>query len=226
MRGLTVATAPRPAEDIVPGWEPDPHLQSDERFTFGAGSTAVTVNLPILGIDYFWSELLPRVEEWVMALYRGQALVYMQKAAADPIGFMLDVVHDIIRRPKNDRLKVSFYEFAAYTFSTDVQLRPQFMATLPGNQLQDAVKALVEINRANFTEWSAGMPPLLKQHLTLIYLTATESIQSLNLMLIQSMQQMQTALEEHRRLSGGADATGTDAPGQLSEARPALSSPS
>lgn len=220
MRGVAVATAPRPAEDIVPGWESDPHLLSDQHFTFGAGDKIVTVTLPILGIDYFWSHLLPQFEEWVLGLYRGQGLLYMQQASANPLDFIHQVIAALIRRPKNDRLKVSLYEFAAYTFSTDAELRPEFIAALPGNQLQQAVKALVEINRRNFTELWAELPQRLKQHLTLIYVTSIESIQNTNLALIQSMQRMQMALENTRLSSGGAADTGITEPGLLSEETP------
>lgn len=227
MGGLTLVTAPRPAEDIVPGWEPDPPLLSDLRTQLGSGQQLVNVTLPILGVDWYWSELLPRLEEWVFGLYRGQGLVYLQQAASDPIGFIMHVVSVLLKRPRNDRLKVSLYDFFAETFGAECRLaetnapfvlRSQWVAVLPGDQIIKAVKALVETNHANFTEWWAEMPPTLKQHLTLIYLTGTETMQSVNLMLIRSMQEMSAAVQSGHPLSGGAGVTGTEEPWPLPEA--------
>lgn len=225
--------AHRPSEDVVEGWEPDPPLLSDNKARLGASDSLVEVTLPILGIDWFWAEFLPRLEEWVTALYRGKALEALQRAASDPIGFIIGMIEQIIRRPKNDKIKVSFYQFFAETFGAECKLvkddspftlRSQWVAVLPGNQIQDAVKRLVETNRLNFTELLDGMPTQLRYLITSIRTASMLSIEKLNEQLLQSIFAMTAEASAALHSSGGADDTGTAGSGVSPEERPLLTS--
>lgn len=209
---------PKPAERAVPGWESDPPLLSDQTYTLGAGDETLTVTLPILSGDYYWSYLLPRVEEWATGIFDGDALAQLQAAAVNPLAFLYDLFRRLQRRPNADALKVSFYEACAYTLSNEAAtVTPRFFAKCPPNQQLGVIRQVVAINHANFTEWLGGLPiPLLNV------------ISLSRLMIIQSMQILSAQLTGHileqrdLLLSGGAESTGTpdssDSPAESSTA--------
>lgn len=205
------------AEAEVPGWQADPPLLSDKDFTFAEETEkATTVRLKILGLEYYWSDLLPKIEEWATALYQGQTLAALMASQPDPVGFIIQMAVQILRRPKNDRLKISFYEFFAYTFSTqDVELRPQFVAVLPPDELIAAIRKLVETNRRNFTKLWAEMPTPLKYQASLLYLTSIEALAIVRESLSQRMLSIARGIESDLHSSGGAVDTGTDGSGAL-----------
>lgn len=227
LTNTVLALMRRPAEETVPGWEPDPPLPSDNQTQLGAGAQLVDVVLPILGVDWFFTELLPRVEEWAGALYRGRALELMRQAAADPIGFTLGMIATILRRPKNDRVKVSFYTFFAETFGayctlasdgSAFELRSQWVAILPGNQIQNAVDKLVETNRRNFTEWWDGLPTTLRYLITSMRTATMLSIEKLSGQLSRSIYEMMQETSVEHLLNGGHAGTGTAGSGAWPEA--------
>lgn len=200
-----------PAEELVPGWMPRPALLSDKDCTFGAGDEIYTVKLKILGMEYYVSEFLPWFEETATALYGAQTMAALMESITDPIGFILDVIREVAKRPQGDRLKVSFYEFAAQTFSNKhVTLEPEFLAICPPDQLQSGVKQLVAINRANFTNLWAEMPTLPKLQLTLLYQSFIEAVvktrENLSLYISRVAMELQEALQSN----GGLANIGTD----------------
>lgn len=200
------ATSPKKAEQVVPGWEPEPPLLSDRQFTFGAGDRQLDVFLKILPGDWYITEFLPRLEEWCTALYQDKTLDMFKLSQSDPVGFMLDVFGKIIRRPKNDRTKISFYEFAAETFSTEATaISARFFAVCPPDQQIGSIRRLVETNAANFHRLWAELPMLARQQLTLLYLTSIESIQKLNQSVISAISQMIMASPSSPTSGGHAD---------------------
>lgn len=214
---MQAAAAPKPAEEEVPGWKPMPALLSDEQFTFGAGDQTVDVRLKILGGDWYVSELMPALEEWVTALYGSQALEMFKLAENDPIGFILNICRTIIRRPKADRLKVSFYQFCSATFSTpQAEVPAEFFAICPPDQQIGAIRKLVAINRQNFTMAWADAPLLLRHEITLLYLTAIQSIQRVRETLTSAMSSMARGIQRFLS-SGGANAIGPDESSALPE---------
>jgi hypothetical protein len=205
------------AEMEVPGWQADPPLLSDKDFTFAEETDqAKTVRLKILGLEYYWSDLLPRIEEWTTALYQGQTLSALMASQPDPVGFILDVCQQILRRPKNDRLKISFYQFFAFTFSTqEVELRPQWVAVLPPDELMAAIRKLVDTNRRNFTRLWAEMPTPLKYQLSLLNLTCIEALAIVRGSLSQRMLSIARGIQSDLDSNGGQESTGTDGSGAL-----------
>ncbi|MEZ0371705.1 MAG: hypothetical protein ACAI44_21615 [Candidatus Sericytochromatia bacterium] len=208
---LEAAASPKAAEEIVPGWQPFPALLSDKDFTFAEGTDqARTVRLKILGGDFYWSELLPAVNEWAAALYKGKALELMQAAQADPVGFILEMFSSIVKRPDGDRTKISFYQFAAETFSTEaVRIEPEFFAICPPDEQMGAVRRLVDVNHRNFTRWWGELPGLLRLELSSLYLNLIRSIQSVNESVITRMQLMTLEIQSTLLESGGLPDTGT-----------------
>lgn len=191
---------------------------SDEEYTFGAGSNTKTVKLKILGGDYYVSTLFPKLEEWATALYRGQALDMFKLAENDPINFMFDVVRTILKRPGHDRIKISFYETCAVTFSTPEQeITAQFFAVCPPDQQFGSIRKLVATNRGNFTGAWAEMPLLLRHELTLLYMTGIQSIQKLREALTSAMSSMTTEIQQSL-LSGGVENIGREESSVLPEA--------
>ena len=220
---LAAASTAKPAEDLVPEWKPFPALLTDDEFTFAAGtSQACTVKLKKLGGDFYWSYLLPALNEWAGALYGGRALELMQAAQGDPVGFMLDIFQILVNRPPNDRTKVSFYQFAASTFSTPDQLiEPEFYAICPPDEQMGAILKLVASNRANFTGWWGGLPGLLRLELTSLYFNSIRCIQTLNESVITAMQLKTMELQSILLTSGGVPDTGDGESGPLPEESPA-----
>lgn len=208
---LSKALAPKPADEVVEGWEPAPPLLSDKDYTFGAGINTVTVKLKILGGDWYLSEFLPRFGEWVTALYRGRAVEALQASQLKPVTFILDVIRQILNRPKNDRLKVSFYEFAGETFSNpDAIVTSQFFAVCPPDQQMGSIMRLVATNRANFHGLWAEMPTLLKYQASLLYFSLLELIQNANANVISYMSSMSMETQKSHS-NGGLQNTGPDA---------------
>lgn len=207
---LQHAGQPKAAEQIVEDWEAWPALLSDRDFTFAQGTDqARTVRLKILGGDYYWSLLLPNVNEWAKALYGDNAVQLLQDAQANPIGFMLEMFQRLVDRPHNDRLKVSFYQFAAATFSTpDQVIAPEFFAICPPDEQMGSIMKLVETNRANFMRWWAGLPGLLALQLSSLYLTAIQAIQLLNESVTSYMLRTAQGIKSTLLSNGGPPDTG------------------
>lgn len=218
--------AHRPAEDIVPDWEPEPPLASDQTFTFGAGAETVTVHLPILGGDYYWSILLPRLQEWVSALYRGQALTLLAQASVSPLPFILDVVGQLIKRPGADRLKISFYETAAATFSRpETPITARFFAKCPPDQQLASIRKLVAINQANFTNLWAEMPTTLRYLIISMRTASMLSIEQLSEKVSSYIYATMKESSDTLHLNGGAPDTGSAGSGASPEEKPTLTSP-
>lgn len=212
--------APRAERDA--GWDSEPPLLSDETYALGAGSQIQTVYLPILGGDYYCSYLLPRVEEWSVGLFGGDALSRLQQAAVDPLGYLLELFHALVRLPGGSALKVSFYEACAYTLSSEhVTVDPKFFAKCPPNQQIGVLRQVVAINHANFTDFVADLPLPVRQQISLFRLLSIQSMQILSEQLTGLIQQ-QTA----RLMSGGLESIGTADGGSLPEEKPATSTPS
>lgn len=207
----------RPAEMEVLEWEPLPALESDNTFTFGAGKRLVTVNLKILPGEYYVVKLLPWLQEWTAAVYRDESLSVLKNSAQNPIQFILGLVKNILARPNNDRVKISFYQAAAETFSTpDAIITPEFYAICPPDQQYGAIRKLVETNHGNFTAFWGDAPLLLKRELSLLYMTIIKSIQKLNASVIHTIEQMTMGITS-QHLSGGLPDTGADGSGDLQE---------
>lgn len=221
---LANASKPQPAEDLVPEWAPFPALLSDEEFTFAKGtSQAVKIRLKKLGGDYYWSHLLPALNEWAGALYGSRAIELMQAAQGDPVGFIQEIFQILINRPPNDRTKVSFYQFAASTFSTPDQLiEPEFYAICPPDEQMGSILKLVAANRANFTGWWGGLPGLLRLEATSLYLNSIRCIQVLNESVITAMQLKTMELQKALLSNGGVPDTGAEEFGPLPAENPAL----
>lgn len=216
MGGIKQASERKRAEEPVPEWDSEPPLLSDNEFKFGAGQFTKTVQLKILGGDYYWSYLLPRLEEWVTGLYQGRALELLRDAEQNPIGFMLDVFRSLVKRPGTDRLKISFYEACAHTFSTpEVEITPQFFAKCPPDQQLGSIMRLVETNHVNFTGLWAELPIQLKNEMSLLYLTLIQSISRLNHNVISAMNLTVLEIQSALATNGGAADTGTVDSGPL-----------
>lgn len=199
------------AERDVPGWESKPPLRSEMDFTLGAGTQIVNGKVPILGGDHYWSILLPAVEEWSAGLYRGQALLRLQQAAADPLAYVMELFEVLVRRSGADALKRSFYETASFLLSSPgAEVDPDFFSICPPNQQMAVIRQVVEINRANFIEWWEGMPIPLKRLIFSFRLASIENINALSESVILYSRQMTMALQAQLHTSGGADDTGTE----------------
>ena len=216
----------RPAEMEVLEWEPLPALLSDREFTFAKDtSEARTVRLKILPGEYYVTQLLPWVAEWTAAIYRDDSLSVLQASSQNPLGFLYKLFKAILDRPRNDRVKISFYEACSSTFSTPEQvITPNFFAVCPPDEQIGSIMRLVETNHGNFTRFWADAPILLKRELTLLYMTITESIQRVNASVISSIERMTTEIQQFH-LNGGALATGPDGSGDLQTTNPASIKP-
>lgn len=221
VKAAKAAAESRIAEAEVVNWEAMPSLLSDSVFTFAKGTAQETpVKLKILSGEYYMVQLLPQLEEWATAVFRGNTLEALRDSTQNPVHFMLELFKRILARPKNDRVKVSFYEACAATFSTEeTEITPQFFAVCPPDEQLGAILKLVETNRANFTRFWEDLPSLLKRELTLLYITIIKSIQSVNMSVINTIKQIVTEFQPFP-LNGGAAATGPDGYGPLPEESP------
>lgn len=217
----------RPSEMEVMEWEPLPALLSDREFTFATGtSEARTVRLKILPGEYYVTQLLPWIAEWTAAIYRDDSLNVLQASSQNPLGFMYKLFKAILDRPRNDRVKISFYQACSATFSTPEQIiTPEFFAICPPDEQMGSIMRLVETNRGNFTRFWADAPTLLKRELTLLYMTIIESIQQVNASVISSIKRMTTEIQQFH-LNGGVPDIGPDGSGAWPTTSPASTKPS
>lgn len=219
--------APEPAEQPVPGWKARPPLRSKQTATLGAEDELITVRLPILGGDHYWTLLLPAVEEWAAGLYKGQALVKLQEAAANPIDFVLEMFRELVYRRQADALKVSFYEIAAFLLSgPDAEVTPEFFSVCPPNQQMAVVRQVVEINAENFRLWRDEMPLPLRRLIFSFQAASMESINALSETVLLTTRRMTMELQARLLTNGGLADTGFDASGALPEEKPTISPPS